>query len=178
MSQYGELIAQDAVRFERLLPGPVERVWEYLVDPGKRARWLCGGRTEQAVGGRIEMHFNNAKLSGDDDIEPPEKHRQYAGPMEFHGTVTACEPPRLLRHTWEFEGQSSEVTYELSEHGQQVKLVLTHRRLRDRSEVIDVCGGWHTHLDILKDILEKNPPRPFWKHHTANEAAYASRLAN
>ena len=28
---------------ERTLPGPIERVWAYLTEPDKRARWLGGG---------------------------------------------------------------------------------------------------------------------------------------
>jgi len=28
------------------LPGPIERVWEYLTDPDKRARWFAGGPME------------------------------------------------------------------------------------------------------------------------------------
>lgn len=178
MSDYGQVISEDSVRFERVLPGPIERVWGFLVEPEKRARWFCGGATDTAAGGKIELRFHNAKLSGDGDIDPPEKHKAYNGPMTFHGTVTAYDPPRLLGHTWDFEGQSSEVTYELTEHGDEVKLVLTHRRLRDRDEMISVCGGWHTHLDILKDVLEDKAPRPFWKYHTANEAEYETRLAN
>lgn len=178
MNDYGELIADDAVRFERILPGPIERVWSFLVEAEKRARWLCGGETETKVGGRVEMQFHNAQLSSDADIDPPEKHKEYSGPISFYGTVIAYDPPRLLSHTWDFEGESSEVTYELTEQDDKVKLVLTHRRLRDREEVLSVCGGWHTHLDILKDILEEKTPRPFWKHHIANESAYESRLAN
>lgn len=178
MTDYGDLIADDTVRFERILPGPIERVWSFLVDPDKRARWLCGGETEPVVGGRVKMQFNNARLSGDGDIEPPEKFKEFAGPVTFDGTVTAYEPPRLLSHSWEFEGESSEVTYELIELEDRVKLVLTHRRLDSREEIVSVCGGWHTHLDILVDILEEKNPRPFWKHQLAVEAEYESRVTN
>lgn len=177
MNRYGKRIADDAVRFERILPGPIEHVWGFLVEPEKRARWLCGGKTEPEVGGRVEMHFNNQQLSGEGDIDVPEKYRKYAGPTVFHGEVLAYEPPRLLRHSWEFEGASSEVTYELTEQDGQVKLVLTHRRLNSREEIISVCGGWHTHLDILVDILEEKTPRPFWKHQSAIEAEYENRVA-
>ncbi len=178
MSDYGELIARDSVRFERILPGPIERVWDFLVEPEKRALWLCGGETAPSVGGRVEMLFDNEKLSGNEDIEPPEKYKKYAGPISFYGTVIAYEPPRLLTHSWEFEGESSEVTYELTEQDGKVKLVLTHRRLNSRDEIVSVCGGWHTHLDILVDLLEEKTPRPFWKHQTAIEAEYESRVAD
>jgi uncharacterized protein YndB with AHSA1/START domain len=177
MSDYGEFIAEDSVRFERILPGPIERVWSFLVEPEKRALWLCGGKTETSIGGRVEMLFNNESLSGEGDIEPPEKYKKYAGPTSFYGTVIAYEPPRLLTHSWDFENESSEVTYELTEQDGQVKLVLTHRRLNSREEIVSVCGGWHTHLDILVDVLQEKTPRPFWKHQTAIEAEYESRVS-
>lgn len=42
-SDYGVLTEAGTIRFERLLPAPLERVWAYLTDGEKRARWLCGG---------------------------------------------------------------------------------------------------------------------------------------
>src|ERR1700689_1232331 len=35
------LAATQAVRFERLLPGPVERVWDYLTRPDLQRTWLA-----------------------------------------------------------------------------------------------------------------------------------------
>lgn len=176
MSDYGEVIAPGTVRFQRTLPGPVERIWRYLVDEDKRARWLCGGETELVTGGKVEMHFHNASLSDKADVAPPEKYKDMPEKMQFFGTVTACVPPTLLSHTWDFEGQSSEVVYELREVGDQVELTLTHRRLDTREEMVSVCGGWHTHLDILADLLAEKKPEAFWTRHNINEAEYESRL--
>ena len=53
MNEYGELLDESAVKFERLLPGPIERVWSYLTEGDKRARWLCGGDVEAAVDGHV-----------------------------------------------------------------------------------------------------------------------------
>ena len=75
MSEYGELIDESTVRFERLLPGPIERVWGYLTEKEKRAKWLCGGDVETSVGGHVDMHFHNVSLSTDDDIPRPDKYR-------------------------------------------------------------------------------------------------------
>ena len=177
MSDYGERIDETTVRFERLLPGPIERVWAYLTDGDKRARWFCGGETELRAGGKVEMHFDNASLSTQPDIDPPEKYKDLPGTMSFGGTVTECEPPRLLAHTWDFENEHSEVRYELEEAGDQVRLVLTHRRLASYDEVLSVCGGWHTHLAILEDVLAGREPRAFWKTHAPLEAEYERRLA-
>lgn len=49
MSDYGEVVEPGTVRIERLLPGPIERVWAYLTDVDKRATWLAGGLLEQVT---------------------------------------------------------------------------------------------------------------------------------
>lgn len=177
MNPYGERLDRSTVRFERLLPGPIERVWAYLTESDKRARWLCGGETQLAVGGAVEMKFNNASLSSDPDVEPPEKYRDMPRVVIFGGTVTRCDPPRLLAHTWDWEGESSEVTYELEAVTDGVRLVLTHRRLSSSDEVLSVSGGWHTHLDILEDVLDGRQPGAFWTMHTPIEEEYARRYA-
>ena len=63
MNDYGELLDERTVKFERLLPGPIERVWRFLTDGERRARWLCGGDVEAAVDGVVDMHFHNMSLS-------------------------------------------------------------------------------------------------------------------
>lgn len=177
MSEFGEVIAADAVRFVRRLPGPIERVWSYIVDAEKRKRWLCDGETQSQVGGKVDMHFHNASLSEGEDDLPPEKYKKYGEHVYFTGSVTAYEPPRKLSHTWEFGGEATEVTYELAEDGTKVILTLTHRRLATREDILSVSGGWHTHLDILQEVLTGKIPQAFWKRHTRMESEYEKRLA-
>ena len=178
MNDYGELIDEQTVRFERLLPGPIERVWRYLTESDKRARWLCGGDVETTVDGHVDMHFHNLSISeaSDGDIPRPEKYEEMPLKITFAGRVTRCEPPHVLRHTWEFDNENSEVCYELSEEGDQVRLVLTHRRLESKDIVLSVSGGWHTHLNVLVDVLNGETPRPFYRMQTKLEAEYAERL--
>ena len=38
MSRPVTVVEPGTVKLERLLPGPVERVWAYITEPGKRAR--------------------------------------------------------------------------------------------------------------------------------------------
>jgi hypothetical protein len=38
--------AVQAVRFERLLPGPIERVWDYLTKPDLQRTWLAESAAE------------------------------------------------------------------------------------------------------------------------------------
>lgn len=171
MNDYGVVTARDTLRIERLLPGPIERVWRYLTDSDKRGTWLASGGMELHVGGRVEHVFRNSELTEHDD-PPPEKYAKYAGESRFEGCITACEPPHLLAYTW---GEESEVTFELTPRADKVLLVLTHR-LRDRDEMISVVGGWHTHLGILDARLEGRTPPGFWATHTRLEAEYAQRL--
>jgi uncharacterized protein YndB with AHSA1/START domain len=177
MSEFGVVTAARTVRFERVLPGPIERVWAYLTESEKRGRWLASGPMELRVGGRVELHFRNADLSAYVE-QPPEKYRKYAvGGPTIYGQITRCEPPRLLSYTWD-EGSkvASEVTFELTPQGEEVRLVLTHRRLGDRAMMLSVAGGWHTHLGILLDHLNGREPRPFWSTHARLEAEYEKRL--
>lgn len=176
MSKYGERIDKNSVRFERLLPGPIERVWAHITDGEKRARWLAGGSTELAVDGIIELEFHNTSLSPLPDDPPPQKYCGLPEKMSYSGRVTRCEPPNVLAHTWEAEDEYSEVEYQLSTQGDKVMLVITHRKLKDDEMVLGVSGGWHAHLDILEARLLGQTPPPFWKTHTALEAEYAKRL--
>lgn len=178
MSGHGELLDENTVRFERLLPGPIERIWQYLTESDKRAQWLCGGDIEQKEGGHVDMHFHNVRLSNasDGDIARPDKYRDRPEKMSFTGGVTACDPMNLLEHTWEFEDENSLVRYELTEEGDRVRLVLTHSRLETRDIVLSVSGGWHTHLNVLEDVLSGGRLRPFYKMQTRYEADYRQRL--
>jgi uncharacterized protein YndB with AHSA1/START domain len=177
MSDYGVVTDTGTIRFERVLPGPIERVWAYLTESEKRGRWLATGRTELNVGGKVELDFRHADLSP--TKEPtPEKYKSMENGASVAGRVTRCEPPRLLAYTWgEDSGEESEVTFELTPQGKDVRLVLTHRRLPE-AQMLSVAGGWHAHLAILEDNLAGREPRPFWSTHARLEAEYERRLAS
>ena len=176
MTEYGEQLSKDTVRFRRLLPGPIERVWAYLTESDKRAQWLCGGDAEPRVGGHVDMHFHNASLSGDDDIPRPEKYRDMPEKISFAGKVTRCEPPNVLAHTWEFEDEASEVCYELEAQGDKVLLTLTHRKLDTSETVLSVITGWHSHLNLLEDVLAGEKRRPIYRMQTELEDEYGKQL--
>src|SRR5262245_12073676 len=71
MDKYGKVLAPDTVRFERLLPGPIERVWSYLTDPEKRSKWLAGGPMELRIGGPVKLWFHHKSLDTLPDEAPP-----------------------------------------------------------------------------------------------------------
>jgi uncharacterized protein YndB with AHSA1/START domain len=175
-TEFGTVTAADTVRFDRLLPGPIERVWAFLTEPDKRAQWLAGGPMELRAGGKVELQFNHASLTK--GAEPtPERFKKHESGVTIHGHVTRSEPPRLLSYTWGGEsGVESEVTFELTPQGDKVRLLLTHRRLPDRKAMLGVGSGWHTHLGVLADRLAGREPVGFWSNFLAVEAEYKKLL--
>lgn len=168
---YGEAIGPRAIRLERLLPGPIERVWAYLTESEKRKKWFAAGPMELRVGGKIEFTFHNSELAPPDE-PTPERFQAYEG-MVSHGRVVRVEPPHVLSFMWaEDTGEESEVTFELSERGDQVHMVLTHRQLRNRQEMVGVASGWDVHVGVLIDQLNGRELQPFWAKTAKLEAEY------
>ena len=65
---------------------------------------------------------------------------------------------------------------ELSERGDEVVLVLTHARLPDQKDLLGVSGGWHTHLDVLVEIVNGRRSPGFWTKLTRLNAEYPERI--
>jgi len=168
--EYGVLKDSETFRIERLLPGTIERVWSYLTDPERRRKWFGDGPMELRAGGGVELQFEFSGLSA--EATPPDQENS----CTVVGIVTQCEPPRLLSYTWGTEPDASEVSFELEARGEQVLLVITHRRLRNREMAVKVASGWHAHLALLCDHLNDREPRPFWTTKTRLEDEYRDRL--
>lgn len=173
MNDYGVVTEAGSVRFERVLPGPIERVWSYLTDSDKRGTWLAAGAMDLRPGAKVELTFRNSELSA--EKEAPPKFKKHDGAHTTTWCVVRCEKPRLLVCTWPMQIGETEVAFELSERGKDVVLVLTHRRL-DRATMLMVGPGWHAHLGIMEDRLRGAEPRPFWTTFTRLEAEYAARV--
>jgi uncharacterized protein YndB with AHSA1/START domain len=172
--QPGKFTTPGEVRLVRTLPGPIERVWDYLTDPGKRARWFAGGPMEPKQGGKMELFFQHKNIAPDET--PPEKMKHVQDPgFTMPGTILRWEPPRVLSYTFD---EDSDVTFELTPQGKDVTLVLTHRaRGEDLPFITGYASGWHTHFAILIALLEGTPPPPFWALHAKLKADYEKALA-
>lgn len=176
--ELGTYPSPGTIQIERILPGPIERVWKYLTDSEMRGRWLCSGEMELREGGRFEMIFRNSDLTHGDD-RPPAKYAGDEKETHMKGRITQCNPPNLLSFEWfEPTGEATEVTFELSPRGEEVHLLLTHRDLRKRDEMIGVSAGWHTHLGILVDQLRDRKSPPFWATLVALEDEYDKRITD
>lgn len=173
LSNYGERIDRTTVRFERLLPGPVERVWAYLVEPEKRMTWFCGGKFDLKPGGVAQFHFDHRRLT---DEKPPKKYENHGAEITFEGTIVEAVAPRLLAFDWpEEDGSKTRVRIELESAGDRVKLTLTHSLLEKPETMLSVSGGWHIHFDVLEAVLSGAPTPPFWSTIVKYEEEYEKR---
>jgi uncharacterized protein YndB with AHSA1/START domain len=170
---HSTLVEPGTVRLERLLPGPVERIWAYLTEGDKRAKWLAGGDFDLRMGGKIRLEFDNGNLPNDAATLEKYKGR---GKGVFEGVITRLEPLRLIAYTWKWDSIESEVSYELTPRGKDVLLVIVHRKLTEQL-TRNVMGGWDVHSGILADILNGVAPRPFWATHETLEKEYAAARA-
>lgn len=176
MNDYGTLIDAKTIQFKRLLPGSIDEVWSYLVESDKRMKWFAAGKTELSVGGAVELEFRNGELSSLPDEPPSDKYHDLPETVSFVGRVVHCSPPTILSFVWPGEKEDSEVTFELQKSGDQVLFTITHKRIGRQNELLSACAGWHTHLDILADVLNRGNSRPFWVTHNALELEYKKLL--
>jgi uncharacterized protein YndB with AHSA1/START domain len=170
LSAHGELIEPMTVRLERMLPGPVERIWSYLTDSDLRGTWLATGDMPEEPGAKVELVWRNDDLSGRQEQRPADVPAERRMACE----VIRAEAPRLLVLGWGASG--SEVTFELTPKGAEVLLTVTHRRLPDRGNLIGVSAGWHAHLDILAGVLRGGELPLFWANWTRLRGEYDTRL--
>lgn len=168
LDAYGVRTEPATVRLQRLLPGPIERVWAYLTESDLRRQWLAAGPMELTPGGAVELTWRNGELS-------PGEGRPESMPAEHSMTsrMILAEPPRVLAFTW----NSGEVRFDLEPQGDQVLLTVTHQRLPDHGAMLSVSAGWHAHLDVLADKLAGRTPGAFWSKWTRLREEYAERLA-
>lgn len=155
MDDFGVLTEPATLKIERLLPGPIERVWAYLTQSDKRRQWLASGDMEMAVGTPFELVWRNDDLTDPPGRRPPE----FSDEMRMVSRIIELDPPCRLTIAW---GTSSDVTFDLTPKGSEVLLTVVHRRLPDRAITLMVGAGWHMHLDILVALMRGTTPEPYW----------------
>ena len=148
MTEFGFFPNTESVRFERSLPGPIDRVWSYLTEAEALSTWFARGRIEPRLGGRITLAFPNEK-----------------GGAKIQGIVRRFEPPRALAYTWILglpngASQESLAAFDMEPEDARVKLVLTHQSIAAGFRP-HTAAGWHALLDELEAQLDGVAPEPF-----------------
>lgn len=166
-------ICPSTVELKRKLPAAPARVWEYLVDPDLRQLWFCGGETGCQPGDPFVMAFDHSKLS---ESAPPEG-MSCAEQMELSGEITIFRPPHELAYVWPDAecGPGTLVTIRLEAVEEQTLLSLTHERLNNTNFLQGASAGWHTHFDLLADLMNQIATRNFWERYAQLSRLYQQR---
>ncbi|WP_432013489.1 SRPBCC family protein [Streptomyces cucumeris] len=123
---------RSALRLERWIAHPPEKVWRALTEPAQLARWFPSEvRVDLRTGGKMGFVFPGRE-----------------GP-DMDGTVTELDPPRVFAFTW----GDDQLRWELRPDGDGCVLTLTHT-FGDRFGAASFASGWHACLTGLAALLD------------------------
>ena len=166
---FGILTEPATLTIQRLLPGPIERVWAYLTESELRRQWLASGEMAMQVGAAVELVWRNDELSDPPSRRPegfPAEHRMQA-------EVTELDPPHRLAFTW---GSTGGVTFELQAGGRGGAAYLDPPPGR-RAQHLAQCERGLAHPSGRAGGTCHGPaPAPFWDSWRPARAEYEHRL--
>ena len=179
MDAYGKLVNPQTVVFERLLPGPIERVFAFLFEEDKRKLWFTTGAIPTTPGEKFQMTWKHSTYSPNKSVAPDSMKEMDEKGHTATNTLLVYEPPYRLVFTFG-EGKygsdkATEVEFLLKPEGDKVRLILTHSKIPERGYALGVSGGWHAHLDVLEMQLKGEVPPGFWDIWRRYDGAYERR---
>ncbi|MEA2292769.1 MAG: hypothetical protein QOE86_408 [Solirubrobacteraceae bacterium] len=118
-----------ALRFERRLRHPVERVWRAITEPADLAQWFPD---------TIEADWRAGAVRFLDHVQGGST-----------GEVLEHDPPRRLAYTW----YTNELRFELEPDGDGATLLRLTALLGEREAAARDAAGWHVCLDRLEQAL-------------------------
>jgi uncharacterized protein YndB with AHSA1/START domain len=137
------------VKVTRLLTATCQQVFEAWTEVESIKQWMCAGDT-------IVAHAElDVRVGGQFRITMRGPHADY----EHNGEYLEVVPPKRLVFTWissGTHGQSTLVTVELQEQGNQTLLTLTHEQLPDAEAASRHQGGWISIVDKLQSHLSQS----------------------
>ena len=133
---------------ERLIPAPIERVFDAWLDPALLSQWMTPGPgmtvpeavTNPTVGGRFRIVMRS---DGPD--------------LPHEGEYRVIDRPNRLVFTWQSEpaGPNSVVTLTFTSVGaDQTRVTLTHDGFEREAARDSHRGGWTAILDALARVLQ------------------------
>jgi uncharacterized protein YndB with AHSA1/START domain len=126
-----------ALRIERSLAHPTEKVWRALTQPSELNQWFpFDVEPELRVGGTVRFVDK-------------------AGGASSTGVITDLDPPRLIAYTW----AEDHLRWELRPTPEGCLLVLTHT-VADRYGTASFATGWNVCIDALELVVAGRPVPP------------------
>ncbi|GAA5174098.1 hypothetical protein GCM10023321_77220 [Pseudonocardia eucalypti] len=123
-----------AIRIERRLGHPPEKVWRALTEPSHLNQWFpFDVEPELVVGGAVRFA---EKGEG----------------QTLSGKITELDPPRVIAYTWE----EDHLRWEVRPSDGGSLLVLTHT-VADHYGSASFATGWHACIDGMLDVLAGRP---------------------
>ncbi|HEY9760626.1 MAG TPA: SRPBCC family protein [Oculatellaceae cyanobacterium] len=164
----GKIVDDQTVRFERIVPASVERVWQYLTQSDFLSSWFAVGTVDGRVGGRVDFHFQQEDIPDRDE-----------NGLKIRGLISVFEPNKALAFSWiDIRNETdSKVSIELSRAGDQTLISVRHSRL-PQQRLHEFMAIWHTHLDILAARLRNVMPPGFAKRYRELLQTYAMVAAS
>ncbi len=138
--------AYNKVVIRRMLPATREEVFAAWTAPESIADWMCPGDVTRA-----EAQLD-VRVGGSYRILMKGKSQDY----DHTGVYQVVEAPSKLVFTWTSkgtEGQTTLVTVEIFERGEQSELVLTHERFPTPEAAKRHEGGWGQIAEKLADFF-------------------------
>ncbi|MFJ9212013.1 SRPBCC family protein [Streptomyces sp. NPDC102264] len=124
-----------ALRMERRLPHPPERVWAAITEPAALAQWFPSEVTvDLTPGGAMGFHFPGVSGPG------------------MTGTVTDVDEPRLFAFTW----GTDHLSWSVAPDGEGSLLTLVHT-FDDLAGAASFASGWHLCIAALAQLLAGGP---------------------
>jgi uncharacterized protein YndB with AHSA1/START domain len=162
--EYGRLVDDHAVLFERLLPGSAAYAWCFLTTTELLATWLGEGCFECKIGGSVRLYTVGSSIMG---------------------AVTECRPySRLgwsvLPNSGSFErqiGWESYVRFDIRPRGHQALLRLTHSPIPG-AHAPEMFALWHAFLDRLAASMGHLRPEPLLRRVGRVLPQYEHRLTD
>jgi uncharacterized protein YndB with AHSA1/START domain len=163
MSPDAQFTHAHMVRFDRLLPGPADKVWSVLTDTRWLPGWYGEGVIEPQVGGKVEL------MAG-----------------HIRGVVTQWRPTQKLAYTWNvFNPGDNASPYPESylsltlapKEQEEIVLTLEHLPVLERFVRLNAMG-WHSYLDMVEAAVRGQPVEPRQAYMTRNAKRYGIDLAN
>lgn len=118
-------------RFERRLKHPVEKVWSWLTENEKLAKWFSQLRVDDLrEGGLIKFDMQDGTFV---DL-----------------TITECSMFSVLEYTW----GEDRVRFELYPEAEGCRLVLIEKIKIITDHTAKDLAGWHVCLDVIEALMD------------------------